>query len=76
MLYCRLVHRVTLRIGYTHMHFYQRVHYCRTATVCMAKVPVKVVSGGRVTIPSDVREDKEIEEGDYVLLEVNPINDS
>lgn len=42
----------------------------------MDKVAVQIVSDGRVTIPSDVREEMGLEKGDYVLLDIEPINDS
>lgn len=41
--------------------------------MCMSEVPAKVISGGRVTLDSDIRRDLDIEEGDYVLIDVRPM---
>lgn len=40
-----------------------------TETTC----PAKVRDRGRVTIPADVRNNLGIEEGDYLLLNVEPL---
>lgn len=36
----------------------------------MDKHPVKITKHGRVTIPSEVRNEMELEEGDYVVITV------
>lgn len=41
----------------------------------MARVPAKVIEGGRVTIPADKRDEEDIEVGDYVLLDVKKLED-
>ena len=38
----------------------------------MATVPVRMISEGRVTIPEDIREKFDLNEGEYVLLDVQP----
>jgi len=35
----------------------------------------KVVSGGKITIPQHIRDSEEIEEGDYLDLTVEKVND-
>jgi bifunctional DNA-binding transcriptional regulator/antitoxin component of YhaV-PrlF toxin-antitoxin module len=39
----------------------------------MVEAPAKVISGGRVTLDSDIRRDLDIQEGDYVLIDVRPV---
>ena len=39
----------------------------------MAKAPAQVTQQGRVTIPAEVRRDLDIEQGDYVLVDVQPL---
>lgn len=39
----------------------------------MAKVPARVITGGRVTLPADVRREYGLEEGDYVVVDVQPL---
>jgi AbrB family looped-hinge helix DNA binding protein len=34
---------------------------------------LKVIHGGRVTIPSEVRELENIEEGDYVIISIKKV---
>lgn len=41
--------------------------------MCMSEVPAKIISGGRVTLDSDIHRDLDIEEGDYVLIDVCPM---
>ena len=41
----------------------------------MGKVPTKVIADGRVTIPSDVRQRMNLKQGDYVLIEVEKIDE-
>jgi len=42
----------------------------------MSKAPTRVLKQGRVTIPADVRRDLGIEPGDYVVIDVEPLEDS
>lgn len=37
------------------------------------RAPTRIIDDGRVTIPADVRNDLELEKGDYVLIDVEPI---
>jgi len=39
----------------------------------MVKAPTKVIKDGRVTIPADVRQELDIERGDYVMIDVEPL---
>lgn len=39
----------------------------------MVTAPTRVINDGRVTIPADVRRELGIEEGDYVLIDVRPM---
>lgn len=39
----------------------------------MSKAPTKVINNGRVTIPSDLRDELGLQEGDYVLIDVEPL---
>lgn len=39
----------------------------------MAKSPAQVTQQGRVTIPAEVRRDLGIEQGDYVVIDVEPL---
>jgi len=38
-----------------------------------ATAPTRVIDAGRVTIPANVRRDLGIEKGDYVIINVRPI---
>jgi AbrB family looped-hinge helix DNA binding protein len=42
----------------------------------MSKAPTKVINNGRVTIPAEVRRELGLEEGDYVMIDVTPLEDS
>lgn len=42
----------------------------------MATVPTRMIANGRVTIPAHVRDDLDIEEGDYVIVDVKPMGDN
>lgn len=39
----------------------------------MSRAPTKVINNGRVTIPADLREKLNLEEGDYVIIDVEPL---
>ena len=39
-----------------------------------AKAPTRLIDDGRVTIPVDIRRELGIEEGDYVVIEIEPFN--
>jgi AbrB family looped-hinge helix DNA binding protein len=41
----------------------------------MSKAPTRVLEQGRVTIPADLRRDLELETGDYVVIDVEPLGD-
>lgn len=40
----------------------------------MAEAPARVINDGRVTIPAHIRRDLGLEEGDYVWVEVRPLD--
>jgi AbrB family looped-hinge helix DNA binding protein len=42
----------------------------------MSRIPTKVINDGRVTIPADVRRELELEKGDYVLVDVQPLEEA
>lgn len=42
----------------------------------MVKRPARVIDQGRVTIPADVRKDLGLEVGDYVLVDVEPLEEA
>lgn len=42
----------------------------------MAQAPTKLINNGRVTIPADVRQELGLQEGDYVMIDVKPLEDS
>ena len=37
------------------------------------EAPVRVIDDGRVTIPADLRQELGIEKGDYVMIDVQPL---
>lgn len=39
------------------------------------RVPVRLISKGRVTIPKDVRDEYGLSEGDRIWIEVEPVDD-
>jgi len=39
-----------------------------------ATAPTRVIDSGRVTIPADVRDELSIEKGDYVVIDVQPLD--
>lgn len=39
----------------------------------MPKAPTKVIDDGRVTIPADIRRELGLEKGDYVVVDVRPL---
>jgi AbrB family looped-hinge helix DNA binding protein len=40
----------------------------------MPEAPARVINNGRVTIPADMRRELDIEKGDYVMIDVRPID--
>lgn len=42
----------------------------------MSKAPTQVTQQGRVTIPADIRRDLGLEKGDYVLVDVQPLEEA
>jgi AbrB family looped-hinge helix DNA binding protein len=40
----------------------------------MVKAPAKIINDGRVTIPADIRHQLDLEEGDYVMVDVERLN--
>lgn len=42
----------------------------------MAKAPTQVTQQGRVTIPAEVRRDLGLEQGDYVLVDVQLLEEA
>lgn len=42
----------------------------------MTRVPAKVISGGRVTLPKEIRQSENIDVGDYVVVNVRPMEES
>lgn len=41
----------------------------------MSQAPTKVINDGRVTIPAELRRNLGLEEGDYVLIDVKPLEE-
>lgn len=41
----------------------------------MSKAPTKVINNGRVTIPAEVRRELGLEESDYVIVDVQPLEE-
>lgn len=41
----------------------------------MSQAPTKVINNGRVTIPADIRRELGLEEGDYVMIDVTPLEE-
>lgn len=39
----------------------------------MVRAPARVIDDGRVTIPAHIRRDLGIEKGDYVMVDVHPL---
>lgn len=39
----------------------------------MSKAPTRVLERGRVTIPADLRREMGLEKGDYVVIDVKPL---
>jgi len=39
----------------------------------MTEAPARVIDDGRVTIPVDIRRELGLQEGDYVVLDVEPL---
>ena len=42
----------------------------------LGRHPAKIQTGGRVSIDADVRRELGLEEGDYVLIDVEPLEDA
>jgi len=40
----------------------------------MPEAPARVINNGRVTIPADLRQELGIEKGDYVMIDVQPLD--
>jgi AbrB family looped-hinge helix DNA binding protein len=40
------------------------------------EAPAKIIESGRVTIPATVRERYGLQKGDYVMVDVRPMEDS
>lgn len=41
----------------------------------MGQAPTKIINDGRVTIPADIRRELGLEEGDYVMIDVTPLEE-
>ena len=41
----------------------------------MPRAPTRVIEQGRVTIPAHIRQDLDLEKGDYVVVDVRPIEE-
>ncbi len=41
----------------------------------MAQAPTRIIADGRVTIPAEIRKDLGLEEGDYVVVNVQRLGD-
>lgn len=39
----------------------------------MVQAPTRIIDDGRVTIPVDVRRKLDLQKGDYVLVEIEPL---
>lgn len=39
------------------------------------EAPTKIIADGRVTIPADIRRVLDLDEGDYVIVSVEPLED-
>ena len=39
----------------------------------MSKAPTRILEQGRVTIPADLRREMGLEKGDYVVIDVKPL---
>ena len=42
----------------------------------MSKAPTRVQEGGRVQIPADMRRSMNLDAGDYVIIDVKPLEES
>lgn len=40
----------------------------------MNRAPTRVLDQGRVTIPADIRADLDLQKGDYVVIEIEPLD--
>lgn len=41
----------------------------------MPQAPARVIEDGRVTIPAHIRREIEVEKGDYVIVDVQPLEE-
>jgi len=41
----------------------------------MTQAPTRIIEGGRVTLPADLRRELGLEKGDYVVVDVHPIDE-
>jgi len=39
----------------------------------MPKQPAKIQAGGRISIDADIRRELDVEQGDYILVKVQPL---
>lgn len=39
----------------------------------MTQAPTRIIEGGRVTLPADLRRELNLEKGDYVVVDVEPL---
>lgn len=39
----------------------------------MTQAPTRVIEGGRITIPAHIRREVGIEKGDYVMVDIRPM---
>ncbi|WP_425601760.1 AbrB/MazE/SpoVT family DNA-binding domain-containing protein [Haloplanus pelagicus] len=42
----------------------------------MPEAPTRVIEDGRITIPAHVRRDLGLEKGDYVMVDVRPLEEA
>jgi len=49
--------------------------YVRILLSRMPQAPTRVIEDGRITIPAHIRQEVGIEKGDYVLINIRPIEE-
>jgi bifunctional DNA-binding transcriptional regulator/antitoxin component of YhaV-PrlF toxin-antitoxin module len=42
----------------------------------MPKQPAKIQAGGRISIEADIRRELDVEPGDYVMIDVEPLSEA